>query len=121
VILPAGVLKTSVNTIVLKVIGAAAVPRAKSGSALIPSGFGPGMPAVQGDVWIDFADTVYMKWILALRDIAAGKVRIRVTPAGLESAEGVMLSAEVRAWPDRKAIGHGETTVTLKSNTDPLG
>ena len=114
VILPAGALKAGENTIVLKVIGSAAVPRAKSGSALIPAGFGPGMPRVQGAVWIDFADTAYMKWILALPDPTGSKVRIRVTTAGVEGAEGVTLGAEVKSWPDGKVIGRGETTVTLK-------
>lgn len=121
VILPAGVLKAGENTIVLKVIGSAAVPRAKSGSALIPSGFGPGMPRVQGDLWIDFADTAYMKWILALPDLSARKVRIRVTTAGVEGAKGVKLNAEVKSWPDGKEIGRGEATVSLKPNIDPLG
>lgn len=83
VILPAGLLKEGENSIVLKVLGPAAVPRAKSGSALIPAGFGPSMPAVHGDVWIDFAEDAYMKWILALPDVASGKVRIRVTLAGI--------------------------------------
>jgi hypothetical protein len=121
VILPAGALKAGENSIVLKVIGSAAVPRAKSGSALIPAGFGPGMPAVQGAVWIDFADMAYMKWILALPDPIGGKVRIRITLAGVEPAEGLNLSAEVRLWPAGQPIGHGETTAALKPNADPLG
>jgi hypothetical protein len=121
VILPAGVLKAGENVIVLKVTGAAAVPKARSGSALIPAGFGPGMPAVHGDVWIDFADTAYMKWILALPDLAASKVRIRVTLTGVEPAEGLTLSAEVRSWPDGQPMGKGETTAVFKPTSDPLG
>ncbi len=121
VILPAGALRPGENTIVLKVTGAAAVPRAGSGSALIPAGFGPGMPAVQGDVWVDFADTAYMKWILALPDLAGSKVRIRVTLAGVGPAERLTLSAEVRSWPDGRTIGRGETTAAMKPSVDPLG
>jgi hypothetical protein len=121
VILPKGALKAGENTIVLKVTGAAAVPRARSGSALIPAGFGPGMPAVPGDVWIDFADSAYMKWILALPDLAGSKVRIRVTLTGVEPAEGLTLIAEVRSWPDGRLIGRDETPAALKPDPDPLG
>ena len=121
VILPAGVLRTGENTIVLKVTGAAAVPKARSGSALIPAGFGPGMPAVPGDVWIDFADSAYMKWILALPDVDGSKVRIRVTLTGVEPAEGLTLSAEVRSWPDGRPIGRGETHAAMKPDPNPLG
>jgi hypothetical protein len=121
VILPEGALKAGENTIVLKVTGAAAVPRAKSGSALIPAGFGPGMPAVPGAVWIDFADTAYMKWILALPDLAGSKVRIRVTLTGVKPAEGLTLSAEVRSWPEGQPVGRGEATAALKPDSDPLG
>jgi hypothetical protein len=121
VILPAGALKVGENTIVLKVTGAAAVPRAKSGSALIPAGFGPGMPAVPGDVWIDFADSAYMKWILALPDLAGNKVRIRVTLTGVEPVGGLTLSAEVRSWPEGRPIGRGEAPATLNPDPDPLG
>ncbi len=121
VILPEGTLKAGENTIVLKVTGAAAVPRAKSGSALIPAGFGPGMPAVLGAVWIDFADTAYMKWILALPDIAGSKVRIRVSLTGTESIEGLTLSAEVRPWPQGQVIGRGEAPAMLNPEPDPHG
>ncbi|HON08970.1 MAG TPA: hypothetical protein PLW02_12810, partial [Verrucomicrobiota bacterium] len=56
VIVPPGILKPGDNQIVLKIRGAAAVRRSKSGNALIPAGFGVGMPEVTDDVWIDFAD-----------------------------------------------------------------
>jgi hypothetical protein len=121
VILPEGALKAGENTIVLKVTGAAAVPKAKSGSALIPAGFGPGMPAVLGAVWIDFADTAYMKLILALPDIAGNRVRIRVTLTGTEPVGGLMLSAEVRSWPQGQAIGRGEAPAMLNPDPDPEG
>ena len=49
---------------------------------LIPAGFGVGLPEVTDDVWMDFADTAYMKWILALPDLAQQRVKIRVTPTG---------------------------------------
>ena len=121
VILPVGALKAGENTIILKVTGAAAVPKAKSGSALIPAGFGPGMPAVPGPVWIDFADTAYMKWILTLPDVGSSRVRIRVTLTGVERAEGLTLSAEVRPWPDGRPIGSGQAPAGLVPDPDPLG
>ena len=71
VIVPSGVLRPGENQIVLKVRGAAMVRRSQSGNALIPAGFGVGMPEVNDDVWIDFADTAYMKWVLAVPDLAA--------------------------------------------------
>src|SRR4030095_11580896 len=69
VIVPAGILKSGENQLVLKIRGAAALPKSKSGNALIPAGFGVGLPEVTDDVWIDFADTAYMKWVLALPDL----------------------------------------------------
>jgi hypothetical protein len=51
------------------------VRRSQSGNALIPAGFGVGMPEVNDDVWIDFADTAYMKWVLALPDLAGNAER----------------------------------------------
>jgi hypothetical protein len=70
VIVPAGVLRPGENQIVLKIRGAAGVRRSRSGNPLIPAGFGPGAPEVTDDVWLDFADTAYMKWVLALPDVA---------------------------------------------------
>ena len=43
---------------------------------LIPAGFGVGMPEVTDDVWMDFADTAYMKWVLAIPDLSGSHVRI---------------------------------------------
>ena len=115
VMLPPGTLKAGVNSIVLRIAGGAGVAKAKSGHLLIPAGFGDTRqpPTVQGDVWIDFADTAYMKWILALPDLAGGKLRIRVTLTGVEPVEGLTLSAEVRPWPQGQAIACGEAPATL--------
>src|SRR5512138_3896845 len=76
VIIQPGVLRPGENQIVLKVRGAAGVRRSRSGNALIPAGFGVGLPEVTDDVWIDFADTAYMKWVLAMPALADGRVRI---------------------------------------------
>jgi hypothetical protein len=125
VIIPTAVLKPGRNEIVLKVAGAAGVRKAKSGFFLIPAGFGSchrrAMPAILDDVWIDFAGTVYMKWALAIPDLAGSKVTIRVTPAGLERVEGLKLTAQVKGWPDGEMVGRGETYARLIPDPDPLG
>jgi len=98
VMLPAGTLRAGVNSAVLRIASGAGAAKAKSGHLLIPAGFGDTRqpPSVTGDVWIDFADAAYMKWILALPDLAGSKVRIRVTLTGVKPADGLTLSAEVR-------------------------
>lgn len=121
VIVPAGVLKAGENQIVLKVRGAAAVRRSKSGNALIPAGFGVGMPEVTDDVWIDFADSAYIKWILAMPDPAGSRVRIRITLTGLQRMDGLKATAQVREWPDGRLLGAGETLTRLMPELDPLG
>ncbi len=97
VIVPPGVLRPGVNRIVLKTAGARGVPKARSGFFLIPAGFASchkrGMPALTDDIWIDFADRAYMKWVLAIPDLAGSKVRIRLTPTGLEPLDGLTLRA----------------------------
>lgn len=120
VMLPPGILKAGENSIVLKIAGGEGAPKAKSGSLLIPAGFGDTRqpPRVHGDVWIDFADAAYMKWILALPDLAGDKVRIRVTPTGSVPADGVTLTAQVRTWPDGTAVGRGETPISVKSGVE---
>lgn len=68
VIVPPGVLVGGENQIVLKIRSAGGVRKSRSGNALIPAGFGVGMPEVTDDVWLDFADRAYVKWALALPD-----------------------------------------------------
>ena len=121
VIVPAGVLRPGDNQIVLKIRGAAGVPKSRSGHALIPAGFGVGMPEVTDDIWIDFADTAYMKWVLALPDLAGGRVKIRVTPTGSERLDDLKIVAQVKSWPDGKVMGEGQAPARLTPSPDPLG
>jgi hypothetical protein len=121
VIVPAGVLRPGENQIVLKIRGAAGVRRSRSGNALIPAGFGVGMPEVTDDVWIDFADKAYMKWVLALPDLAGSRVKIRVTPTGLERVDDLEIGAQVKPWPDGKIMGEGHAPARLVASPDPLG
>lgn len=120
-IVPAGVLRPGANQIVLKVRGAASVPRSRSGNALIPAGFGVGMPEVTDDVWIDFADAAYMKWVLALPDLGGSRVKIRVTPTGRERIDDLEIVAQVKSWPDGMVAGQSQASARLTPNPDPLG
>ena len=116
-VLPEGAFKTGQNEIVLLIPGPGGVRKAKSGYFLIPAGFASnhrrGMPAVADDIWIDFSDTVYMKWVLAIPDLAKSKVTLRVTPVGNAQVTDLKISAQVRLWPDGPVIGKGETSASL--------
>lgn len=122
-IVPQGVLRAGENEIVLKVAGTRAVPKAKSGFCLIPAGFANtrGLPSVTDDVWIDFADRAYMKWVLALPHLAHSKVTIRVTPTGLQPLDGLTVRARVRPWPEGGSVGEGQAAARLVPDPDPLG
>ncbi len=120
VIIPPSVLKSGENEIVLKIRGAAGVRKSRSGNALIPAGFGVGLPEVTDDVWIDFADTAYMKWVLAVPDLTNGRVRIRVTPTSLESLDALQIIAQVKPWPDGNVLGEGHAPARAIPNPDPL-
>ncbi|MBP7937465.1 MAG: hypothetical protein KA354_22710 [Phycisphaerae bacterium] len=121
VIMPTGVLKAGENQIVLKVRGAAAVRRSRSGNPLIPAGFGVGIPEVTDDVWIDFADSAYIKWALSMPDLAGSRVRISVTLTGPLRMDGLKTTAQVREWPDGKLMGTGEAPARLIPDPNPLG
>jgi glycosyl hydrolase family 2 len=125
VILPAGLLKTGENQIVLRVCGAAGVRKAKSGYFLFAAGFATchkrGMPAITDDVWIDFAKDAYVKWALAIPDLAASKVRIRVTLSGPKALTSLKIAARVTPWPKGEVAGRGKTTASFKPVADPLG
>jgi len=120
VIVPPGILKPGDNQIVLKIRGAAAVRRSKSGNALIPAGFGVGMPEVTDDVWIDFADVAYMKWVLAIPDISASQVKIRVSPISLKPVDNLIITAQVNDLSNRKVIGRGKANAKAVPASDLL-
>ena len=121
VIVPPGVLRAGDNEIVLKICGARGVRRSRSGNPLIPSGFGVGMPEVTDDIWLDFADAVYLKWVLAIPDLAAHQVKIRVTPTGIRPVDDLQIFAQVKPWPDGNVLGEGKTSAQLTPDPDPLG
>lgn len=122
-IIPSGVLRAGGNTIVLKICGTRGARKARSGFFVFPAGFANtrGLPSVTDDIWIDFADRAYMKWVLAVPDLANSKVTIRVTPTGLERLEGLTVRARVRPWPSGEVVGEGEARARLVPDSDPLG
>jgi hypothetical protein len=122
-IIPAGVLRAGDNEIVLKIAGTGGARKAASGFFLFPAGFANtrGMPSVTDDVWIDFADRAYMKWVLAIPDLAAGKVTIRIMPNGIETLDGLTIRARVRPWPGDGMVGEGQAQARLAPDADPLG
>jgi len=125
-IVPQGALQAGRNEIVLLIPGAAGVRKAKSGHFLFPCGqiWGPsrpGMPAVAQDVWIDFAEQAYMKWVLAVPDPDGSQVRLRVTPTGLERFDDLKIAANIRPWPEGEVVGSGETSARLIPDASPLG
>ncbi len=126
VLLEPGTLRAGKNQIVLKIPGAAGVRCARSGTFLIPAGLiwgerRPRLPAVTDDIWIDFADQLYMKWILATADLARSRVRIRVTLTGSRPLDDLTLAAAVRPWPDGNVIGTASTPAWHEPTNDPLG
>jgi len=124
VILPPGVLRPGENEIILRITGPAGIARAKSGRIMVPAGFASGsgtfVPELTDDIWIDFSDRVYVKWALAMPDLGAGKVSIRVTPTGLARLDGLTVSAEVRPWPEGAVVGRGTTQARLVPDPDRL-
>jgi len=121
VILHPGILKPGENQIVLKVRGGAGVRKSRSGNALIPAGFGVGLPEVTDDIWIDFADTAYIKWALAMPDLANSRVKLRVTPTGLKPVDNLQIQAQVKSWPDGKFMGRGQARAQMVPAADPIG
>jgi hypothetical protein len=122
-VIPPGVVHEGANEIVLKIAGTLGAPKAASGFLLVPAGFGcrGEMPEVTDDVWIDFADGAYMKWVLAIPDLAGGRVTFRVTPTGLERLDNLTLRARARPWPAGAVVGTGEAAARLVPDPDPLG
>ncbi|NLF33162.1 MAG: hypothetical protein GX591_20035, partial [Planctomycetes bacterium] len=101
-VLPQELLKAGSNEIVLRVTGWAGVPRSASGYPLLPVGgstqsWGGKGPGIYADLWLEFYDDVYAKWVLAMPDVAAGAVTLRVWLDGSRPvAEDVALEAIVR-------------------------
>jgi PKD repeat protein len=126
-IIPPGILQAGTNQIVMKVAGYAGLAKGASGYPLIPSGKvvawnGSKEPGIREDIWIDFADTAYMKWLLAIPDLANSKVTMRVTPDALNNVNGLSLDVTVRTWPGGQLFSQASGPVAdLVPISDRLG
>ena len=127
VIVPQSVLRAGTNQIVMRVAGYAGVAKGASGKPLIPTGQliawgGLKEPGIREDIWIDFADTAYMKWILAIPDLANGQVTIRVTPDALRNVNDLSLDVTIGTWPQGEIFSRAFGPVAdLVPDADPLG
>ena len=127
VMIPQGVLQAGTNQIVMKVAGYSGVAKGASGKPLIPTGQliawgGLKEPGIREDIWIDFADTAYMKWILAIPDLANSQVTIRVTPDALSNASNLSVDVTVSTWPEGRLFSRASGPVAdLVPDADPLG
>ncbi|MGD2176098.1 MAG: glycoside hydrolase family 2 TIM barrel-domain containing protein, partial [Candidatus Brocadiaceae bacterium] len=120
---PDGVLRSGENVLMLKVRGWAGVPRGASGFPLVPTGaaiegWGSKRPAIFDDVWLEFYDRAYMKWILALPDLEDKSVTFRVWPDGVAELPAEM---EIRAVvrPQDSAEVSGEARAATAPTGEP--
>ena len=102
IVLPRGLLRAGANEILLKIPGWAALEKSKAGVPTIPVGadlfWGQRAPAIFDDIWVEFYDGLYFKWILAVPDPEGGRARFRVVIDGLgDRPPGAR--ARVRVWP----------------------
>ncbi len=130
VLVEPGVLQSGENQIVLIIRGAAGVRRSQSGNPMFPCGFGVGPPEVTDDIWIDFAEDAYMKWVLAIPDLKNESVKIRVTPVGFKKLDDLHITAQVAHWiPATEGVDikpgriwtSNDVKARLRPDPDPLG
>jgi hypothetical protein len=101
--LPRGLLRAGANEILLKIPGWAALEKSEAGVPTIPVGadlfWGPQAATIFDDIWIEFYDGLYFRWILAVPDPEGGRVRFRVVIDGLGDGRPPGARARVRVWP----------------------
>ena len=123
VLVPAGLVHAGVNELVLKVGGWAGVPRGASGWPLFPAGastqsWGSKQAGIFYDIWLEFYDRAYVKWVLAMPDVKNGTVTFRVWLAGDALPAKIDLGATVA--PDLGAIASGRGTLTVVDGRSPV-
>ncbi len=88
IIIQPGVIHAGENELLLKVRGWGSLHKSPTGVPLIPVGadlfWGGRGTSIYDDVWLEFYDAAYMKWILAIPNLEAGTVtfRVRLDSAG---------------------------------------
>lgn len=108
-LLPDGALRAGENRILIKVAGWGGLPKSKSDKPLIPTGggvdFGPKQTSIFDDVYLEFYERAYLKWILAIPDVPTGRVTFRVWVDGwAELPETLDIRASVRLAGDMAAL-----------------
>ena len=117
ILLPKGLLKTGKNTVVLKIPGLAGIIRGtKKNFPLFPTGsatqgWGIKRPGIWEDIWIDFADKGYMKWILAIPNLEKETVRFRVTITGFEPLDQLQISVMVKPMSEKNILSQEKIMV----------
>ena len=125
ILLTPDVARPGENVLLLKVPGWDGVLKNRAGKPLMPTGgstqtWGGKSASIFYDVWLEFYDRAYMKWILAMPDIRKGVATFRVW---LDSAEAlpaeVEVSVEVRPWKKKVVKGRGRAMIARgKAPTD---
>ncbi|HUV38782.1 MAG TPA: glycoside hydrolase family 2 TIM barrel-domain containing protein, partial [Planctomycetota bacterium] len=117
VLLRRGIVKAGRNELVLKVPGWAGVLKNKAGYPLMPTGaatqtWGAKNAAIFYDIWLEFYDDAYLKWVLAMPDVRKGTVTFRVwVDAAAELPGKVDVDVGVRPWKEQAVSGRGKATI----------
>ncbi len=123
VLLPPGTLKPGQNYITLKITGWAGLEKSKADFPLVPTGSGPEgwgakTTAVYDDIWLEFYDTAYAKYILAIPDPLAKTVTFRISLDSINTLPEA-LSSTIKVLLDDNPVGSGNTKIhTSKSPID---
>jgi len=118
ILIPPDVLHAGQNQILLKIPGWSGIPKGKAGYPLIPTGsgtqsWGIKVPGVLDDIWIEFYDRAYLKWILAVPDVEAGKVTFRIwIDSARRLPKTLAISAAVRPVKGKSVAGQAKAKVS---------
>ncbi len=124
-LMPRGIVKRGRNEILLKVIGWGGLPKSKTGFPLVPTGGGPTHwgarnTSVFDDIYLEFYDRAYLKWILAMPETEAQQVTFRVWIDGAEALpKKLEIRASVRPLDDPSVLA-GEAVLTAANFAGPL-
>ena len=117
VFLKRGIVKAGKNELVLKVPGWSGVIKNRAGYPLMPTGgstqsWGAKNAAIFYDIWLEFYDDAYLKWVLAMPDVRKGVVTFRVWVEGVgKLPDAVELDVTVRPWQQKVVKGRAKATI----------
>ncbi|MFO8006736.1 MAG: glycoside hydrolase family 2 TIM barrel-domain containing protein, partial [Candidatus Brocadiia bacterium] len=115
-LVPPGTLRAGENEITIRVRGWGSLAKSDNGTPLIPVGadlhWGAKSMSAYDDVWLEFYERAYMKWLLAVPDVGDRAVTMRVWfDAARELPEQVELQARC-LLPDGAEAGSASATVS---------